>query len=154
MLFLLFRMGEDHYALEAGRIGEVLPMVRTKALAGAPRQGVGVMNHRGQPLPVLDLSALVLGRPARHQLSTRIVLVRESAAEAASCWIGLILEQATETLRCDPADFVAVGAAGGAMPFLGRVLAHPRGLIQWIEPERLLPEALAGAVPAGPAVPS
>jgi chemotaxis-related protein WspB len=152
MLFLLFRIGGDLYALEAGRIGEVLPMVQTKALAGAPRGVVGVMNHRGVPVPVLDPGAILLGRPARHQLSTRIVLVRAGAAASASSgWLGLILEQATETLRCNPADFVPVGAAGGAVPFLGRVLAHPRGLIRWVEPDRLLPETLSSALSSQPA---
>jgi chemotaxis-related protein WspB len=146
MLFLLFRIGEDLYALEAERIGEVLPMVRTRALPGAPPGVAGVMNHRGAPVPVLDLSAMLLGRPARQQLSTRIVLVRGEDAAGASRWVGLLLEQATETLRRDPGDFVPIGMMGGAPPFLGPVLADPRGLIQWIDPGRLLSGAVGGAL--------
>jgi chemotaxis-related protein WspB len=142
MLFLLFRLGEDRYAIEAGRIGEVLPMVRIKALPGAPRGVAGLIDHRGAPVPVIDLSALALGRPAALRLSTRIVLVREASGDGGPRWMGLILEHATDTLRRDPGEFVDPRLAGGEAAFLGPVLADPEGLIQWIDPRMLLPEAV------------
>lgn len=145
MLFLLFHLGEDPYVLEASRIIEVLPLVRIKAMPGAGRSGIGVINHRGAPVPVIDLSALILGRPARKLLSTRIVLIRGGGDDQAGQWLGLTLEQATETLRRDPAGFVAPGLTGGGAPYLGPVLADARGLIHWIDPDKVLAHVLGGA---------
>jgi chemotaxis-related protein WspB len=142
MLFLLFRLGEDLYALEAIRIGEVLPMVRVRALPGMPVGIAGLINHRGAPVPVIDLSILAVGRPAPHKLSTRIVLVQETAADGAPRWLGLILEQATETLRRDPKDFLFSGLGNAGRSYLGPVLPDERGLIQWIDPQKLLPDAV------------
>jgi chemotaxis-related protein WspB len=142
MLFLLFRLDDDLYVLEAGRIGEILPMVRIKAMPGAPAGVAGLINHRGAPVPVMDLSLLALGRPAPHKLSTRIVLVRDAAPDGTPCWLGLILEQATETLRRDPGEFRPSGLGHACGAYFGPVLPDERGLIQWIDPRKLLPPAV------------
>jgi chemotaxis-related protein WspB len=142
MLFLLFHLGEDLYALDAGRIGEVLPMVRIKAMLGAPAGIAGLINHRGTPLPVIDLGVLTVGRPAPRKLSTRIVLVRDEAPDGTPRWLGLILEQATETLRRDAKEFVFSGLGQASGSCLGPVLPDERGLIQWIDPRKLLSEAV------------
>jgi chemotaxis-related protein WspB len=142
MLLLLFRLGPDRYALDAAEIGAVLPLVDIKALPGAPAGVAGVIAHRGQPVPVIDLPALALGRPAREVLSTRIVLTRYDADDGTPHWLGLIAESATETMRRDPADFTEPGLDNPDTPYLGKVATDPQGLIQLITPRRLLPPAL------------
>ncbi|KAA2212589.1 chemotaxis protein CheW [Teichococcus oryzae] len=136
MLFLLFHIGDDPYVLEAGCITEVLPLVRIKARPG-PSGRIGVINHHGTPVPVIDLSELILGRPSRTQLSTRIALIRNEVAGGQPQWLGLVLEQATEALRLDPGRFASPGFTDGAASYLGPVLADQRGLIQWIHPAKL-----------------
>ena len=143
MLFLLFRLGEARYALEARRLAEVLPLIGLKPLPGSPAGVAGVMNLRGAPLPVLDLSALALRRPAQRLLSTRIMVVRDDAVDGTLRLLGLIAEQATETVRRDPGEFCAAGIDNPTTPYLGPVLPDPLGLIQWIEPRRLLPDSVA-----------
>ncbi|MCO6419799.1 chemotaxis protein CheW [Siccirubricoccus sp. KC 17139] len=140
MLFLLFHLGEDPCVLDANRISEMLPCVRVRTAPGAAPGGIGAINLRGAPVPVIDPGELLLGRPAPLLLSTRIALVRD-AGPGAPPLLGLVLERASETLRLDPADFVSPGFAGGG-PGLGPVLAHERGLIRWIDPGALF--ALAG----------
>jgi chemotaxis-related protein WspB len=139
MLFLLFRLGADRYALAAGDVGEILPMVEIKALPGAPAAIAGLINYRGRPVPVIDLNALALGRPARERLSTRILLARYDAENGASRWLGLIAEQATEMIRRSGADFVPADVDNDATPYFGPVASDPDGLIQWIDPAKLLP---------------
>jgi chemotaxis-related protein WspB len=75
MLFLLFQLGRERYALEAGQVAAVLPLLSIKEIPQAPRAVAGLCNYRGTPVPVIDLSELTLGRPAQSRLSTRIVLV-------------------------------------------------------------------------------
>lgn len=143
MLFLLFQLGPDRYALPAADVVEVLPLIQIKSLPGAPKGVAGVMDHRGQPVPVVDLSALALGRPAAARLSTRLVLVRLQA-DGTEKLLALVAENATETLRRDPAEFVASGVTSPGAPYLGPVTRDARGLIQRIEVRQLLsPDVLS-----------
>src|SRR5438445_146788 len=75
MLFLLFKLGKERYALSASRVVEVLPLVDLKQLPQAPNGVAGVFNYRGRPVPALDLCALTLGHSSSELLSTRIIIV-------------------------------------------------------------------------------
>ena len=55
-------------------------------------------------------------------------------------WLGLILEQATDTLRCEPSAFRDYGLDNGGARYLGPVYEGPRGLVQWVRVEALLPD--------------
>ena len=90
MLFLLFQIGPDRYALEAKRVAEVLPLLTVRALPKAPAGVAGVLNYRGVPLPIIDLSQLLADRPAPARLSTRIVVVNCANGRQ----VGLIAERA------------------------------------------------------------
>src|SRR5690606_32186615 len=68
MLFLLFELDGDRYALPARDVVEVLPLVALKQIPDAPPGVAGVMDYRGHAVPVLDLSALVAGRPAARRV--------------------------------------------------------------------------------------
>lgn len=142
MLFILFQLGRDHYALDAAQVAEVLPLVQVKKIPHAPVGVAGVFTYRGAPVPVLDLSELALGRPAHSRLSTRVLLVNYPDATGKRRLLGLIAEKATETLRREPADFVASGVKSDGAPYLGPVASDARGLIQWIEVDKLLPASV------------
>lgn len=142
MLFLLFQLGSERYALDAGQIVAVLPRLGVKAIPHAPPAVAGLCQYRGVPVPVIDLSELALGRPSAKRLSTRIVLVQFPDPVDGPHLLGLLAERATETLRRDPEDFVAAGVCVGAASYLGPVTADARGLIQRIEVQRLLPAPL------------
>ncbi|HEX2011784.1 MAG TPA: chemotaxis protein CheW [Roseateles sp.] len=137
-LHLLFSLGGDRYALPARAVREVLPLQRLKQLPEAPPWVAGVLAHRGALLPVLDLGMRVLGRPARARTSTRLVLVEHPCGRA----LGLILEQAGETLRLPPAG--PQDAALVQQPaYLGPVQAAGAALRQRIDVAGLLPADVA-----------
>ncbi len=140
MLFLLFQLGNDRYALEANRVVEVVPLLALKRLPQAPGGVAGIFNYRGCPVPAVDLTELTLGVPAAERLSTRIVIVRYPDATGRPRLLGLIAEHATETLRTDAGDFVDSGVKIGGAPYLGPVLMDGKGPVQWLHEERLLTE--------------
>lgn len=138
-LFLLFRIGTERYALKATEVAEVLPRLLLKPIAQAPRWVAGVFAHRGVVVPVIDLSALTFGEPAQQRTSTRLVLVHyRLGAERAPQLLGLILEQATDTLRCAATEFKAYGLDNRHAPYLGPVREDEQGLLQWIHVHDLL----------------
>ena len=142
MLFILFQLGRDSYALDAAQVAEVLPLLQVKKIPRAPAGVAGVFTYHGVPVPVLDLSELALGRPAHPRLSTRLLLVHYPVATGPKRLLGLIAEKATETLRREPGDFVAAGVKSDGAPYLGPVVNDTRGLIQWIEVDKLLPASV------------
>jgi chemotaxis-related protein WspB len=142
MLFLIFELGPDRYALPAARIAEVLPVVRIKRVPHAPAGVIGVFDYHGAPVPVIDLSQLTLGRPAATRLSTRLIVVSYPAPHGERQLLGLIAERATETMHRDPAEFVASGITNGRAPYLGHVATSSGGVVQRIDVETLLPDAV------------
>ncbi len=132
-LFLVFRIGGERYALKATEVAEVLPRLPLKPIAHAPLWVAGIFAHRGALVPVVDLCALTFGTAAQARTSTRLVLVNyQPQPWLEARWLGLILEQATDTLRCDPAEFQPYGLANREAPYLGPVREDALGLMQWI----------------------
>ncbi|MFJ2988720.1 chemotaxis protein CheW [Collimonas sp. NPDC087041] len=139
MLFLLFQIGQDHYALDARQVSVVLPLVSLKQVPASESWVAGVFTYRGQSVPVVDLSQLATGRAAQRRLSTRIVLTHYPAPGPDSRLLGLILEKASEIMRREPSEFRDSGLDHRNAPYLGPVTDDPRGLIQSVQVHDLLP---------------
>ncbi|MCW5299595.1 chemotaxis protein CheW [Herbaspirillum lusitanum] len=133
MLFLIFQIGNERYALDAAQVAVVLPPAPCKQVPEAPPWVRGIFSHEGSNVPVLDVSMLALGTPAAARLSTRMVLVRYTPEGKTPQLLGLIVERATDTLRCEAADFTGSGLAHDNARYLGPVMRHGDGLIQWIK---------------------
>ncbi|MES2870572.1 MAG: chemotaxis protein CheW [Pseudomonadota bacterium] len=136
-LFLVFYIGDERYALPATEVVEVLPRLPLKPIAQAPVWVAGVFAHRGQMVPVIDISAMTFGSTAVARTSTRLVLVNYRGQ-----LLGLMLEQASDTLRCNPADFQPYGLDNRAAPYLGPVRKDELGLLQWLNVDDLLSPAV------------
>jgi chemotaxis-related protein WspB len=146
MLFVLMQLGNDRYALESSTVAEVLPLLSVRPVPGAPIGIAGLIDWRGAPTPVVDLSELVLGRPSRACLSTRIIILRFADASGETRMLGLIAEKATETVRREPTDFLDVGIRSEVSSYLGPVAFDGHGMVQWIDPRKLMPTAVRDAL--------
>ncbi|KVU45131.1 chemotaxis protein CheW [Burkholderia ubonensis] len=149
MLFLLFELDGERYALEATRIVEVLALAPVKSIPGAPPWIAGAIDRHGKPVPVIDVAQLALGRAARRLRSTRLVVVRyctpdaqpdapPDSGSAAGRMLGLIVEHATQTCRIDPARFADSGIATPHARWLGPVAGDASGFVQWVDVRRML----------------
>ncbi|NBA94497.1 chemotaxis protein CheW [Pseudomonas sp. R5(2019)] len=142
-LFLTFRIGAERFALAVTEVAEVLPLQTFKPIAQTPHWVRGVFAHRGELVPVIDMSALSFGQSAPQRTSTRLVLVHYRFDPLRpQLLLGLILEQATDTLRCDPALFRDTGLDNRDAPYLGSVLEDEKGLLQWVSVQALLPDSV------------
>jgi chemotaxis-related protein WspB len=141
MLFLKFRIGSESYALDTAQVVEVLPLLQNTRVPKAPVGVAGLTNFHGRAVPVVDLCELMLGVPARPHIGTRLILVRYGEH-----LLGLIAEQATETMRCEAGSFVDCGITSEGAPYLGRVTQDGGQLVQWIDVQKLLPEAVSGVL--------
>jgi chemotaxis-related protein WspB len=142
MLFLLFQIGEDRYALEARQVLEVLPLVRFKRIPRAPSSVAGIFDYHGTSMPLIDLTDLALGKPSPAKMSTRIILTNYVLESGEKHLIGLLAEQVMETIERPESDFVDSGVAATDAPYLGSVAVENGRIIQRIDLSRLLPQSL------------
>jgi chemotaxis-related protein WspB len=142
VLFLVFELASDRYVLDVSQVAAVLPLVAITRIPHAPPAVAGILNYRGAPVPVIDVSQLTLGRPAERRLSTRIVLVHYPDADGHTRLLGLIAERATQTMRREATDFVSSGVTSERASYLGPVAPDARGLLQWVDARTLLPASL------------
>lgn len=147
MLFILFHIGKDRYAIDSRQVKEVVPMVDLKKLPQAPAHIAGLFRYRGRVVPVIDLCALIGNGPCRDHLSTRIILVDFPAgATGASHILGIMAERIVETISVSKADLAPSGIALEEAPFFGKIILSEQEMIQSISVENLLPESLRSAL--------
>jgi chemotaxis-related protein WspB len=91
MLYMLFSIVGDRYALPAKEIVEAIPVAALKKVPGAPAYLAGLLNYHGQPVPVIDLSAMVMDIPSQQRLSTRILLVHNPLSNGHTRLLGLMV---------------------------------------------------------------
>jgi chemotaxis-related protein WspB len=142
MLFVIFQLSRDRYALDAREIVEVLPLVSLRRVPSAPPGLAGLLDYRGEPVPVVDLALLALGRPSAPRLSTRIVIVETKEYVR----FAMIAEFVTQTLRLEPREFSELPLRVEGAPYLGPVAHTPSGMVQWITPGKLLTPKLKAAL--------
>ncbi len=118
MLWLLVRIGDNRFALDAREVVEVVPRVPLHpAPPGQPAQA-GLLYYRGQVVPVVDLKWLMVGTPCPEQLSTRILLAR--CPGRTPPLLGIVAEHVTEATRLEAPRAGApllAGAGGITHPF-------------------------------------
>ncbi len=149
MLFILFRLGSERYALSIQHIVEILPVVEWKTIPYSTKGILGVFNYHDQIVPLLDLSEFVAGQPSRLLMSTRIMLVSYSEAGIDSetsedstekRLLGLMAEEVTRTFTASLDDFKELGVEVEEASYLGPVISDSLGIIQLVEVQKLLPE--------------
>lgn len=138
MLFLSLRIGTDYYALPAVDVVEVLPLVNMKAYPQAPRGIAGLLNYRGAPVPVVDLTLLAAGSSSRLSMTTRLALLNYSPEGGASNLLGLIAEEMTDTFYAMDGEFVPTGVDAPEASYLGPVIKRGNKLVQRVEVIQLL----------------
>ena len=149
MLFLIFQLAADRYAIDAADVVEVLPLVNSKRIPHTPAGVAGIFDYHGAPVPLIDLAELTLGTPSQKWMSTRIVLINYRQGPGEKQLIGLLAEHATETLRRPEEAFQYSGVAVAGAPYLGPVLTDASGIIQRIEISELLSESVCSHLFSG-----
>ena len=76
--WLRLRCGAQAYALELLKVQEVVLPVPLLPLRGTAEAMLGIMNLRGQVVPVMDLGVHLGAGPAQEDANTRIVVLEEN----------------------------------------------------------------------------
>ncbi len=129
MLFLQFEIGEDRYLIAATDVVEVVPPARLKKIPNTPSYVAGLLNYRGEAIPVVDLCYLMTGQVCKHKLSSRIAVVTYRRSGKQKVSIGLLIEHMTETAVWDESDFSDSGVKMKENGYFGDVVIANKGTI-------------------------
>lgn len=150
MMYILFSIGHDRYALDTSHVVEVVPRVELWQIPKAPAYVAGVLRYRGQLVPVLDLCQLMHGQPCPVRLSTRILLLHYPGDDGTAHLLGLMVERVTDTLASHDVTFAPSGITADDAPYLGYVATDEHGMIHRIRVESLVPAPMRVALLSQP----
>ena len=141
--FVVFRLGEDEFGLPVDAVEEVMRMPDQVArLPKTPKFLEGVVNLRGEVLPVVDQRRRFNMPAAESLLARRLIVVRTQRHRA-----GLIVDSVSEVLRAREDDIAAAPALTGESSALVRGvvnLEHSGRIILLLDPSELLTRAEHG----------
>ena len=139
MLLLLFEIGNGRYALETNQIIEIVPLVKLKKIPTTPEYVAGLMNYRGQGIPVIDLCRLIDDIPHDNALSTRIIIVDYPVKDEINKPLGLIANNVTETVRTKLSKPPPAGVLMDKSLYEGEGTPETSDMIQWFDTRKMLP---------------
>jgi purine-binding chemotaxis protein CheW len=128
-----FQVGDVSYAIDIHRVREIIVPMPTLALPHVPASVVGVVDHRGVVVPVIDLR-LRFSVPREPRRTMRWII-----ATRGDRLCGLVVDRVTEvfTASADARRDVPEIAAGKQVRGITAAYSHRDGLIFVLDPDVL-----------------
>ncbi len=135
----LFAMGEDLYAIPVETLTEIIIPQKIFPVPTTPPHVVGVINLRGNIVPIVDIRAAL----ALPQQSTpnQIVIIEHSTVT-----LGIIVDNVSEVVSVPLNDVLSVPADGGDKTgkrrsrFLKSIIQREGGVVALLDIEKILAE--------------
>lgn len=96
LLHVVFRVGETDYAVPAGEVVMMETWGGATPVPGAPRHVAGLVQVRGEVVPVVDMRVRFGLPPVEASLDTRVLVICDEARK-----VGLKVDRAREVVRID-----------------------------------------------------
>lgn len=144
MQAVIFHIGKERFAIDTRSIVEVIPGIAARPVPAAHQALVGVIDYRGDVVPVLDLCRLFGRGDCPVRMSNRILMCDiaanvPEAAEAERDLLGILAEDVTRVAVLDPdAPGSHPGPETPGVGGLGRILREGGELLQLVEVGELI----------------
>lgn len=96
--YLTFTLGDEHYALNVGKIINILEMQHITKVPKSPEYMPGIINLRGEVLPVIDTN-IKLGLGKTKYTGNTCILVIESEMEGHKIRFGVLTDTVQQVLE-------------------------------------------------------
>jgi len=95
--YLTFSLGAEEYGLEILKVREIIGYIEVTAVPQTPHHVKGVINLRGQVIPVIDLRAK-FGMETAAVTEQSCIIVVEITQEGRTYSVGIIVDRVQEVL--------------------------------------------------------
>lgn len=99
--YLTFRLGEEIFGLDVGKVREILDMTTITKIPRTPEFLRGVINLRGNVVPVVDMR-LKFGLPTVENTVDTCIVVAEVALEGETTVLGALVDSVQEVFELEP----------------------------------------------------
>jgi purine-binding chemotaxis protein CheW len=101
--YITFRLGDELFAAPVAQVHEVLELSHITRIPRSPSHVRGMINHRGQPVPVVDLRCRFGVPPSPETVDTRIV-VFETRIHGTTTLVGGLADRVHGVIGLEPRE--------------------------------------------------
>lgn len=112
--YLTFALGKEEYGLEILKVREIIGYMSITAVPRTPEFVKGIINLRGQVIPVIDLR-LRFGMAQADIIEQTCIIVAEINQNGRTFNAGLIVDRVQEVLDIDGKNIEETSALGSAI---------------------------------------
>ncbi|MBN2063460.1 MAG: chemotaxis protein CheW [Sedimentisphaerales bacterium] len=99
--YLTFKLGQEDFALEINTVREVLDLINITKIPRTPDYMKGVINLRGNVVPIIDLR-LNLGMESAERTVDTCIIIVEVDFDGEAMQIGALADSVQEVIDIDP----------------------------------------------------
>lgn len=103
--YLTFCLGAEHFALNVGRVVNILEMQSITKVPKSPNYIPGIINLRGEVLPVIDTN-IKLGLGTTQTSSNTCILVIETEVDKSQIRFGMLVDSVQEVVEIEDANIL------------------------------------------------
>lgn len=96
---VVFRLEKEEYAIDIMNVKEIGPFNLTTKVPNAPSFVVGVVNYRGQVIPIIDLKKKFNLEETHSQEEKRVIVIGIEDKQ-----VGFVVDEASETIKFDDSE--------------------------------------------------
>ena len=139
MHVVLWTSADCRYAIGTVHIQEVISLVEALPMPDSPAWLNGLINYRGQLIPLVDMPRLLGYGPWEARMASRILIVETGREQkVGEGRIGLLVQSVLGSENLDFSERSGhPGLAAPGMDFLGPVALTDAGAVRLIEPGRV-----------------
>jgi purine-binding chemotaxis protein CheW len=109
--YLTFRLGEEVFALDIGKVREVLDFTTVTRVPRMPDFVRGVINLRGSVIPVVDLR-IKFGMAESETTVNTCIIISEVTVDGDTTVLGALADSVQEVLDLDPENIAPAPRIG------------------------------------------
>lgn len=129
-LAVVFSLAEQQFALPVQWVEQVVRAVAVTPLPTAPPVVQGIIDFRGEVVPVMDMRLRLDLPPRPMALSDQIIIARTSGRHIAFC-----VEAIVGVVEWDGTEFVATNTIVHGVEFFDGVVRNQEGMILVYDPD-------------------
>ena len=145
--YLSFTLGDEEYGLDILKVQEIRGWdPQTRHLPDSPEYLRGVLELRGEIVPIVDLRVRFASGEARY-LPTTVVIVVATEKDGDQA-LGLVVDGVSDVIDVNPGDLRPPPRLGGRInaEFIQGMVSLDRRMVVLLDAERLLREEELAAV--------
>ncbi len=132
MQIVVFKLGEEHFAVETEKVQSINDTMVITKVPKAPRYIKGLINLRGSIKSLVDINLLLDVNPGKEQNNIIILTVHDEE-------IGITVDEVEEVLDIDEKSIQRVDKdANKAQPYIKGILKYDEKLLTIINIDKLL----------------